>query len=91
MIATPDRGVKALASQLGTVHDVEIKGSPAVAVEEHSQQDGHFIATHVLWAVDSYVAWFTVYDTRRANAVPIADGFVRVNEAEWRAAVDRAD
>lgn len=33
---------------------------------------GHFIATHVLWPVDSYVAWFTVYETRPVNAVAIA-------------------
>ncbi len=91
MMAKPDLGVRALASQLGTVHDVEIKGTPAVAVEEYSPQYGDFIATHVLWPIDSYVAWFTAYETRRVNAVAIADGFVRVNEAEWRAAVDRGD
>lgn len=91
MIAQPDRGLRALASELGTVSDVTINGDPGVGVEENSPQDGHFIATHVLWKIDSYVAWFTVYDTRLTNAVAIARGLDRVEQPQWHRAVDRAD
>lgn len=91
MIAKPDQTISELASGFGEAAlDIRVKGIPGLAVEERSSQDGHFIATHVLWTIGSHVAWFTAYEIRRSDAAALAEGFDIVTEAEWRAAADQA-
>ena len=92
MIARPERTPDELAARLGeSATEVTIMGSPGVVVEEHSPQDGHFIATHVLWDLGTLVAWLTVYEVHQPEALMIARSVVSVSEPEWRAAVDRAN
>ena len=92
MIARPDRSPRDIADDVGArPSNVTINGAPGVAVEEHGIPDGHLIATHVIWSVGPYVAWFTVHEVGEAAAVSIAQRLVPVTEAEWRAAADRAN
>lgn len=89
MVARPNQPARQLASESGApLTDVRVDGVAGVAFEEHSPQDGHLVATHVLWDVGGFVAWFTIYEIRQDEAVDIAQHSVTVTEAEWHSTVD---
>ncbi|MBW8825667.1 MAG: hypothetical protein JF603_04855 [Acidobacteria bacterium] len=86
-LATPARQASAIATALYRhATRVTVGAIAGFAAEEHSADDAHLIATHVLWPIGSYLVWFTVYDTSTDLAVDLAQHVDVVSDARWEAA-----
>jgi hypothetical protein len=91
-VSDPDGGAKVYAKLLTgrAGRAVTVGGHRAYAAEEH-RGDGALVASHVLWDTDGYVVTLTVYETKVADAIPLAEHVSRVSKEQWDAATTGAN
>lgn len=82
-VADPSFGdANQTASLLGESRKIELAARVAYVVEEMGT-DGHLISTHVMWDLDGYIAWLTLYDTAAAEAEKLAANVRAVTKEQW--------